>query len=56
MMDQEITVFNVFFAQADFIRSFTFYKKLKPEKKSKLVTVWRRVFLATYFIGIMRSF
>ncbi|CAD8184026.1 unnamed protein product [Paramecium pentaurelia] len=56
MMDQQITVFNVFFAQVDFIRSFTFYRKLRHEKKQKLVAVWRRVFLATYFIGIMKSF
>ncbi|CAK89996.1 unnamed protein product (macronuclear) [Paramecium tetraurelia] len=56
MMDQQITVFNVFFGKVDFMRSFTFYRKLKHEKKTMLVALWRRVFLATYFIGIMRSF
>ncbi|CAD8104476.1 unnamed protein product [Paramecium sonneborni] len=55
-MDQQITVFNVFFRMIDSHQNFIFYRKLSLEQRQKLVALWRRVFLATYFIGIMRSF
>lgn len=59
-MSLPITVYSVFFHTLEIStppqQSFQFFRKLPQAQRQHLIKAWRRTFLASYFIGIMRSF